>query len=56
MPASKTPWQSCDGHRPDTGLNLNNTKVPQRDRPNEAEKKSGSLLSRLLKGHISKDK
>ena len=56
MPASKTPWQSCDGHRPDAGLNFNNTKAPQRDRLNEAEKKSGSFLSRLLKGQLSKTK
>lgn len=56
MPASKAPWQSCDGHRPDAGLNFDKPKASVREQSNEPDKKSGSFLSRLLKGRISKPK
>lgn len=56
MSASKTPWQSCDGHRPDTNIRMDHPNAPSRDRLIETDKKEGSLFSRLLKGHRPKPK
>ncbi|GEM_PF-6309160 len=56
MSASKTPWQSCDGHRPDTNIRMDQPNAPSRDRLGESDKKEGSILGRLLKGHRSKPK